>query len=554
MSVTTPLTGESTGRFHSLHVKNNSGAFENILTLVGSGGGGGGGAGLVQSVQAPLSVDGSGDLSVDLNNYALTSALTSGLAGKADQTAMTTALAAKADQSAMTTALAAKADNTALAAKADQSAMTTALAAKADQSATTTALAAKADQSAMTTALAAKADQSTMNTALAAKADQSAMTTALAAKADQSAMTTALTAKQDNITATAPLYLANNVMTVDLTPYATTNELALKAANFQVASPITIDASTSPRTLQLDTSNLSTSLASTLVARSAIFNNSTGPSLKIADSGGTFKTLANDSGSLAWGGDKLFVPSQFSVSPGLTAVTSDSLGIVSISMDNNFRFSDLKLIDPATSSVTSLTHASGALKWDNFALATESFATNLLTSNVTVGGDLTVEGGDITLSTATISGNYGLPVIAFHTGQVNFLSFGHTVTSSGSNNDTQALRITRTGAISSTSSITTHSDASIKTEVSDLDPAAAQALFDSVTPKRYKRTDREQDKWRVGFLAQDLESSLAPNLVGTDPAEGLKTLDYARLNCILWQVCKNLQARITALESKKRKA
>ena len=100
---------------------------------------------------------------------------------------------------------------------------------------------------------------------------------------------------------------------------------------------------------------------------------------------------------------------------------------------------------------------------------------------------------------------------------------GFTVTSNGHNNDSQALRITRTGSISSTSAITTHSSKLIKTEVSDLDPVLAQEFFDSVTPKRYKRTDIETDRFRIGFIAEDLISDLAPNLVSEEPSQGLKT-------------------------------
>jgi len=190
------------------------------------------------------------------------------------------------------------------------------------------------------------------------------------------------------------------------------------------------------------------------------------------------------------------------------------------------------------------------LQWDGVNLATETFANSLLSGAVTVGGDLSVEGNDIILSTASASNNFGLPIISFQTGATNYMSLGFTVTANGSNNDTQALRITRTGAISSSSAITTHSDRSIKTEIENVDPNAALELLLRVNAKTYKRTDREQDKTRLGFIAQDFENvAFAPNLVGEEPSQGLKTLDYARLTAVLWSCCQSMHARITALEA-----
>ena len=76
-------------------------------------------------------------------------------------------------------------------------------------------------------------------------------------------------------------------------------------------------------------------------------------------------------------------------------------------------------------------------------------------------------------------------------------------------------------------------------------------LLMSVTAKTYKRTDRETDKTRLGFIAQDFEGiEWAPNLTGTDPKDGICTLDYSRLICIAWSCMQSMQARITALEAK----
>ena len=85
-----------------------------------------------------------------------------------------------------------------------------------------------------------------------------------------------------------------------------------------------------------------------------------------------------------------------------------------------------------------------------------------------------------------------------------------------------------------------------------------------------RRNDYESTKTRIGFISQEVEDALPTelqNIVGeyTKEEEGkepiaLKTLDYSRLVCILWGVCKNqehqiaaLTARVTTLEAKQTK-
>ena len=75
-------------------------------------------------------------------------------------------------------------------------------------------------------------------------------------------------------------------------------------------------------------------------------------------------------------------------------------------------------------------------------------------------------------------------------------------------------------------------------------------LLLSVNAKNYYRTDREQDKIRLGFIANEFEGlDWAPNIVGEEPKDGLKTLDYARLVAVLWSCCQSMHARIAALEA-----
>jgi hypothetical protein len=76
-------------------------------------------------------------------------------------------------------------------------------------------------------------------------------------------------------------------------------------------------------------------------------------------------------------------------------------------------------------------------------------------------------------------------------------------------------------------------------------------LLLNANAKTYKRIDREPDKTRLGFIAQDFEGiEWAPNLTGKDPKDGICTLDYSRLVCVLWSCTQSMHARITALEAK----
>jgi hypothetical protein len=87
-------------------------------------------------------------------------------------------------------------------------------------------------------------------------------------------------------------------------------------------------------------------------------------------------------------------------------------------------------------------------------------------------------------------------------------------------------------------------------------------LLKSVSAKTYTRKDMTDNKKRADFIAQDFETApitLRENLVGTathsTQAGGaeteIKILAYDRIGSpILWTVCKNLLARIEALETK----
>ena len=81
-------------------------------------------------------------------------------------------------------------------------------------------------------------------------------------------------------------------------------------------------------------------------------------------------------------------------------------------------------------------------------------------------------------------------------------------------------------------------------------------IFDKVSVKTYKRNDFETEKTRIGFLAQDWQEALPTdfqNIVSASGEDDMLGLDYARISCVLWNVCKSLQTRITALEGQAKK-
>ena len=112
---------------------------------------------------------------------------------------------------------------------------------------------------------------------------------------------------------------------------------------------------------------------------------------------------------------------------------------------------------------------------------------------------------------------------------------------------------------------TSTSDSRIKTDQQQVPYDDCQQIFDSVEVTKYIRTDIEQS--RVGFIAQDLDAVCSKNefacivgrLQSADmPAdevdeiaeEPLLSVDYSRVVCILWGVCKNQQLACTNLQGR----
>ena len=87
-------------------------------------------------------------------------------------------------------------------------------------------------------------------------------------------------------------------------------------------------------------------------------------------------------------------------------------------------------------------------------------------------------------------------------------------------------------------------------------------MLRQVSAKTYRRLDLpEGEGERIGFIAQDIQAACPnawANLVGTTQYKwsgngdggDIRTLDYARLVCPLWQSCKAMLARIETLEAR----
>ena len=97
------------------------------------------------------------------------------------------------------------------------------------------------------------------------------------------------------------------------------------------------------------------------------------------------------------------------------------------------------------------------------------------------------------------------------------------------------------------------SDKALKTNVRDLSEKELQETFDAVEPRIYDRIEGGKDQ--IGFIAQEVQATpLGERVCKTKTLDGrdLMTLDYQKLNVVLWGVVKSLQKRVESLEKKKR--
>ena len=106
------------------------------------------------------------------------------------------------------------------------------------------------------------------------------------------------------------------------------------------------------------------------------------------------------------------------------------------------------------------------------------------------------------------------------------------------------------------------SDQSLTSYAKDASTKDCLNMLRQVSVKTYLRLDMPYSGSRLGFIAQDVAASCPSawsNVVGTarySTEQGggtgteMRTLDYSRLVCPLWQVCRSLLARVEALEAK----
>ena len=87
----------------------------------------------------------------------------------------------------------------------------------------------------------------------------------------------------------------------------------------------------------------------------------------------------------------------------------------------------------------------------------------------------------------------------------------------------------------------------------ELSEKELQETFDAVEPRMYDRIEGGKDQ--IGFIAQEVQATpLGEKVCKTKNLDGreLMTLDYQKLNVVLWGVVKSLQKRVEKLEKKKR--
>ena len=96
------LSGITTGKFHTLQVKDSNGVFQDILVLIGAGGGS-----TNLTATLPLAIQ-NGVISIDLSQYSTTTAINNLLASYITSTVLSNALASYTDITSLTALLAQK--------------------------------------------------------------------------------------------------------------------------------------------------------------------------------------------------------------------------------------------------------------------------------------------------------------------------------------------------------------------------------------------------------------------------------------------------------------
>ena len=157
---------------------------------------------------------------------------------------------------------------------------------------------------------------------------------------------------------------------------------------------------------------------------------------------------------------------------------------------------------------------------------------------------------------------FGGTSVDTHLLELSWVGLCHFYRANASTAWTQSLGISNAGYCTFYRGYGSSSDRSLKGDPQDASTEDALNMLRQVSAKTYQRLDMpDEDGPRLGFIAQDIEASCPSawsNLVGTtqyqwsgNPEGGdIRTLDYARLICPLWQSCRSMLARIEMLEER----
>jgi len=142
----------------------------------------------------------------------------------------------------------------------------------------------------------------------------------------------------------------------------------------------------------------------------------------------------------------------------------------------------------------------------------------------TIGGTLTISGGKVGIGTSSPGKE---------------LDVSGRVHSSG--NITTESDITASGSSTATAFYYS-SDRSLKSSIQPIPDALEKVLVLEGVSFRWKNSGKPS----VGLIAQDVED-VFPELVGTNPETGLKTVEYGNLVAVLIEALKEQQAEIAQL-------
>ena len=266
-------------------------------------------------------------------------------------------------------------------------------------------------------------------------------------------------------------------------------------------------------------------------------------------------------------GVKALIANGITVSNGISKVSSASLGTVALSLNQTFQHSSLSftgstdtLRNVTTNGINSLWYGSNQIPLK----VEQTLQTGLLANTTFKQQQLTIDSSYSSYNQAKLNMKYvGYSIAHMLVAEPgNFYMYASNPASGVAWLTTGGWALqTNPGGVNVTcgGTFTQSSDARLKEEIKDADLDMCQTVFDAISPKTYKRNDYDQSKSRIGFIAQDFEANLPAefqNIVnpfthgtGEDKQEMLG-LDYGRLTCILWGVCKKQQQQIADLIAK----